>query len=342
MRRFAALLMIWVLIGLHPLTHRAAPRWNLSQGITAQRLALDSDRPGWRTVGDVDVAEAWWIRSTNSGFGGYSALSMIGDRRFLLASDTGMVAGLTLHTNGRIDRPFIAPFPGGPGRGPYKTDRDLEAMTSDPVSGRVWTAYEHSNQIWRYGRALSRAERHVVPPAMALWNANGGAEAMARLADGRFLVMAESALIGDLGTAALLFAGDPVEPSTPRPLRFAYDAQGMGKITDAVQLPDGRILLLHRRLSLTQGFVSTLALADAGAIRSGRAWRARRIAEFVPPGITENFEGLAVDDRDGTLSIWMVSDDNLNRWQRTLLLRLVIPRDAANPPAATPGFAALP
>jgi hypothetical protein len=351
MRRFVLLLLIWLAVGPQPFGVRRAPVWNHARGIDAVRLLLDPARPSLRTVGlpgaveRVRVTEAWWIRSANSGFGGYSALSLIGPRRFLLAADTGMVTGFTLTPSGDIDRPFIAPFPSGPGSGPYKTDRDLESMTSDPGRGLTWTAFEHSNQIWRFGRALARAEAHVAPPAMATWNDNGGAEAMVRLRDGRFLVMSESTRVAPGGTAALLFAGDPTERTTPPPLRFAYDARGLGKVTDAAELPDGRILLLHRRLSLRRGFVSILAIADIATVQRGIAWQSRAIAEFATPLLHDNFEGLAVEDRPGgdnrPPAVWMISDDNLLRWQRTLLLRLELPRATTTPPVAQPGFTTL-
>ena len=343
MRRFVLLLLIWLALGPIPVGVRLAPVWNHARGISAERLQLDPARPGLSTVGAVRVTEAWWIRSANSGFGGYSALTMLGPRRFLLAADTGMVAGFTLGASGRVERPFVAPFPSGPGSGPYKTDRDLESMTTDPARGLTWTAFEHSNQIWRFGRALARAEAHVAPPAMATWNDNGGAEAMVRLRDGRFLIMSESTQVAPGGTAALLFAGDPTERRTPPPLRFAYDSRGLGKITDAAELPDGRILLLHRRLSLRRGFVSILAIADLRSIRRGAAWHARAIAEFAPPLLHDNFEGLAVEDAPAAANrapaVWMISDDNLLRWQRTLLLRLELPRATTPPAAAEPGFA---
>ncbi len=357
MRRALLLLCLYLLIGPTPLAHTATPRWNDSQGMTATRLPIGPSNVRATLAPGIQLAEAWWLRSDHSGFGAFSAMTLIGPRRFILAADSGMLAGLTIDRRGRIDRPFIAPFPGGPGRGTFKADRDLEAMTMDPVSGRIWTAYEHSHQIWRFARALSRPDGHVRPAAMATWNKNGGAEAMVRLADGRFLVMSESTEVGARGTAALIFPGDPTEAETGPPLRFTYDSGTMGRVTDAAQLPDGRVLLLHRRLSLTDGFVSTIAIASLSRVRSGSTWSARQIARFAAPGISENFEGIAVENDGGRISLWMVSDDNLMRWQRSLLLRLSLSAplladgphrdglhtDATNPGVpAQPGFVAMP
>ncbi|QJQ32219.1 esterase-like activity of phytase family protein [Sphingomonas lacunae] len=317
------------------------PQRNDSQLISARPVAIDSDRSSDRRVGTLIITEAWEIDSANTGFGGYSAMALLDERRFLLASDTGLLAGFTLGRDGRIDRQFIAPPPAGPGKGNFKVDRDMEALTADRARGQFWAAYEHSNQIWRFSRGFARSDGHVAPAAMRRWHANGGAEAMVRLIDGRFLILSETTgARGGGGTAALLFPTDPVESPNAEPIQFAYDAQGRGRVTDAAQLPDGRILLLQRRLSLVDGFVSTLSVAHVDTIRTGGIWRSQTLALFSPPLVTENFEGLAVEDSPEGAVIWMISDDNLTKWQRTLLLRLLLPRDAM--PTARPGFAAVP
>jgi len=41
---------------------------------------------------------------------------------------------------------------------------------------------------------------------------------------------------------------------------------------------------------------------------------------LAPPQIADNFEGLAVDVRNGRTRIWLVSDDNFLPQQRTYLL----------------------
>ena len=50
------------------------------------------------------------------------------------------------------------------------------------------------------------------------------------------------------------------------------------------------------------------------------------LAQLVPPFTVDNFEGLAVfpDKRGGTI-IYILSDDNFNPLQRTLLLQFRLP-----------------
>ena len=44
------------------------------------------------------------------------------------------------------------------------------------------------------------------------------------------------------------------------------------------------------------------------------------LIELKLPGTTDNFEGVAAEERDGKTRLYILSDDNFNPMQRTLLL----------------------
>ena len=328
MRRAFLLLGLWIALGLHPWTVMTGPPDNRSQTVTARPILLDPARPTLRQVGAFRMTEGWELRSPHSRFGGLSALVLAGPRRFVTVSDFGMVAGLTLARDGAVSDAFIRRLPGVPNEQAFKKERDVEAMAVDPASGRLWIGFEYRQQIWRYTPDFAGLDGRAAPPAMAAWQANGGAEAMARLPDGRFLVMGEEGDDDHGWSPGLLFAGDPVAGGGADPLRFAYDPQDFGKVTDAAALPDGRVLLLHRTFSLFSGFRSVIAIADPATIRADRPWRARALARFAPPLLTENFEGIAVEPDPDGVGVWLLSDDNMVTWQRTLLIRLLLPHAA--------------
>jgi len=48
-------------------------------------------------------------------------------------------------------------------------------------------------------------------------------------------------------------------------------------------------------------------------------WDGEAFAELAPPLALDNFEGLAAVKRDGGARLYVVSDDNFNRNQKTLL-----------------------
>lgn len=321
MRRLFALLIIALALLPTPFDTRRSPPINTSQRVTAVSIL-----PARRQVGEVRVDEAWQLRSPNSLFGGASALSLEGPRQFLLAADTGTMMRIALDRSGVVRIARIWPLWLNSGAKTSKAERDLESLASDPGSGNLWAGFEQRHRIARYSAGMARLIAEYAPPAMQGWDANGGAEAMTRLPDGRFIVLAETSKGPEGGTAALVFPADPTAAPHPAPVRFALDAGDRGRVTDAAPLPDGRVLLLFRKISLTQGWISTLAVADPTRIRPDQLWHARSIARFARPAITENFEGLAIEPQSragGPIAIWMVSDDNLAQWQRTLLLRVV-------------------
>jgi hypothetical protein len=61
-------------------------------------------------------------------------------------------------------------------------------------------------------------------------------------------------------------------------------------------------------------------------IRPGSALGGRLVAEFAPPLLLDNYEGIAaVRDRSGEVHVYLASDDNFDRaQQRTLLLEFAL------------------
>lgn len=319
-RRLAILL---VLLGLSPgLLWRATPvPETFDQSVVLRRLALPAQ---CCRVGPLMIDQAWHVTSRNNHLGGYSALLAAGSGRLLALSDNGLLLDL--------------PEPGREGQFPARIAAavnvkprrkgccDIESATADPRSGRLWLGFEGSNAIQRRSGALS-LEGEVRPAAMQGWSGNQGAEAMVRLADGRFIVLGEafsSALFGRQHPA-MLFPADPLGGATPITFRFA--GHPGYRPTDIAALPDGRVLIVMRKLlwPFPIRFGARLMLADPNAIRAGRDWVAIDLGEIAAPLPVENYEGLALEPQaDGTVIGWLISDDNSAALQRTLLLRLRI------------------
>lgn len=279
-------------------------------------------------IGELRLLAAWQLESPNSQFGGYSALVSLRGGRLMAASDRGRVLVLTgLETS----RPAaVLDYFGDRDIGDKK-HADIEAMTRDPASQRIWVAYEGSNQIERLEPGLARPRR-VRPVAMARWRDNSGPEAMVRLVDGRFIVLAERGH-GWFGETSpgVSFAGDPVEGA--RPISFRFLRPDGYSPTDMVQLPDGKVMILLRAVDWLWPvrFSAKLAVADPAEIEAGGEWRSRVVAELATPLPSDNFEGLAIEPAaDGSAVLWIISDDNTAPAQRTLLLKL-------RWPAQTPG-----
>ncbi|WP_114521248.1 esterase-like activity of phytase family protein [Altererythrobacter sp. ZODW24] len=315
MRRL--ILLTLVAVGLAPGTWVRSP---LPEYTTSQEISVTPlDAPSAES-GDFELVGAWQIESRNADFGSYSAMILLDDGRMLVASDRGRI--LEFSVPGAEQSPSRMGW-FRPGREVDKHLADIEAMTRDPDSGIIWTAYEGSNAIARLDPDTS-AERQVFPAAMKGWSSNAGPEAMVRLDDGRFAVLSE-ALGGMLGREApsVIFAGDPVDGAKAK--RFTFKAPEGYRATDMTALPDGRVLVLVRKLvfGLPPGFATKLVLADPADIAEGEAWSGEEVVTLDDIAPSENYEAIAVEaGDDDSLTVWILSDDNNATLQRTLLLKL--------------------
>jgi hypothetical protein len=314
---------------------------NNSQNIALRPLDVDPAHPGPRRVGELIFTGAWELQSDNENFGGISGLTLLPDGRFIGVSDAGTLIGFGLSNNEQTDRPFIAPLPGAAGAEIHYKDRDSEGVTHDPQSGQFWVSYEAHHAIRRFSRSFSRISGEVRPPEMLDWPSNRGAEALIRLRDGRFISIAES--VDDGIHQALLFSGDPVEKGSVTS-RFTYRPPIGYRVTDGVQLPDGRLAILHRSIGLPDGFaakVGVLAISDIGKDKTAES---RIIATLATPLLVDNLEGIAAQEKDGETYIWLISDNNFFVLQRTILMkfRLAEKADTKKPEAEpAPGFESL-
>lgn len=313
MRRLLYAALIFLALGPVPGGDIRLPATDLTETAAARPLVFAPE-----TKGSMRFVRGWHLVSPHSRFGGFSALARTGPGAFLLIGDNGYWTRLTIGDDGAISNVHIRALPTPDGRPPRKTMVDAEALSIDPESGRIWIALEGINQIWWLGADLKAIESRRKLPAPR-WPANRGPEAMARLADGRTVVFSEDADDDPRGREALIYGSDPAEPG-PAPIRFFYDSDGRGLVSDAAPLPDGRILLVHRRLGFDPVFTTIIAIVDPADIAKDAVVHARTIGR-VPAPLAENYEGAAISVEGGRTWLWLVADDNFNVWQRSLLLQ---------------------
>jgi len=291
---------------------------NPSATIMARPVMLDPSNPGRARLGALRFLGGWELTSSRPDFGGISALH-VRDGHIFALSDTGTVIRFRMK-GGAISDVRFQILPSGPGTGAGKSDRDTEAFAIDSVTGSAWVGFERHNAIWRYSADFARASGHVEPSAMRNWPSNNGPEALVRLADGRFIVLAEARKSPEGTSEGLLFAADPTLPGPP-PVVFTYRGPAGFLVTDAAQLPDGRLIILHRDFSIAKGVAAVLSLVDPRMIKAGAVLEGRPIARFAPPLTVDNMEALAVDQVGGRTILWLASDDNFSPLQRTLLMK---------------------
>lgn len=279
-------------------------------------------------LGAFRFEAAWRMVSPSTNFGSYSALLAMPDRRFLAISDDGMFLRFAAPNDSRagiVAGPILA------GGKRDKSDRDIESATRDPHTGNIWIALEGTNAVYML-RSDLRTVRMRRPQAIAGWGVNSGPEAMTRMADGRFVLLRE-AFTGMLERQhhdAAIFEGDPTYNGPMPPVRswhFVFDGPAGFSPTDMAQMPDGRLLILMRRLiwPMPQRFAGRLAIGDPRDIRPGRVWKVRQVARLASSMPVDNFEGIAVvPGRNGRLTVWLISDDNFSALQSTVLWKLSV------------------
>ena len=223
----------------------------------------------------------------------------VADGRVIAISDAGVLLRFALPGRGPA-RVRLDPLPEGPGPATRKSNRDTEAMAVE--DGELRVAFEKHNMIWRYRLPDLAPVSAARPPAMRGWRVNAGAEAMVRLADGRYLVFSEGRSDDRPLSDVVLFDGDPSVAGTPA-ARLSYRRPPGFRITDAALLPNGRLLLLHRRFALFEGISATLAVADPRGVRPGAILEARAdrrasgAADRRQYGGAERHPGKRPDDR---------------------------------------------
>jgi len=319
-RPLRALVLIAALPLLATITWPAPPPPPPGPGeaiVLVSRVPFDAGDPSRRRTGSLHFLEGWSLASADDRFGGISGLH-VEDGAVTAISDVGMVMRFPLPgARSRISVRFD-PLLEGPGPRVRKNNRDSEALL---VAGeRMWVLFERYNMVWRYDRRSLRAQSAARPAGLRRWGGNRGGEALARLADGRFLVLVEGADDESPFSDAALVAGDPSVPGTAG-IRLRYRRPAGFRATDAALLPDGRVLILNRRFRLFEGVSARLVVAHPAGLGEGGTLEGREIARLQAPLIVDNMEALAVTVENRRTLVWIASDDNFSPLQRTLLLK---------------------
>ena len=292
-----------------------------SISLSARPIALDPTDRAVRHVGRLHFLGGLDLRSDEPAFGGLSGLSVAADGRLTAVTDRGhwFSARVVRDRTGRLvdlTEAVLVPLLDTKGRPVAGEWRDAEALERLP--GGDWlVSFEGRHRVWRYaaetGGLQGRPVPFPTPMGIAAAPLNGGLEALTPLPDGRILMLAES-LKRTGGSRAGWLVGEKIEP-------LGYRTARDFKPTDAALLPNGDVLVLARYFKLLGGFKARLERIPAAAIEGGAVLKGELLARFVPPLAVDNFEGLAVaPDADGGALVYILSDDNFNFLQRTLLL----------------------
>ncbi len=272
------------------------------------------------------------VRSDDNRFGGISGLIVSADGSSLMAvTDTGywLTASLT-HEADRlsgIGNLTLAPMldPDGRSIADNKRQGDAEAMTL-LADGRIAVSFERNHRVWVYDVTTdgfeAAAQSIIISPDLKDAMNNKGLEALASLPDGSLLAITEGTMVAEDQIKGWRVGRDTTDEVTLR--RIApFD------LTDIALLPSGDLLTLERRFSTVGGVGAQIRRISADTLDEAAPLDGDILYRSTAGQTVDNMEGLSIrTSPDGRTFVYVVSDDNFNPLQRTLLLMFELHEDA--------------
>jgi len=290
--------------------------------VHASSLVLNLEDRAQTRVGRLRYLGGLKLSSPDSRFGGLSGLTMAADGSLVAVSDRGFWFTARLVSDGQgapqaLTAAELAPLLSPEGAPLFGSGRDAEAVERAP-SGAYLVSFERVHRILRYapsdGLAATRPEALGLPEGLRRAPPNGGIEALAILGEARLLVVTENLRVADDQVAGWLIVEGEASP-------LSYVTQHRFKPTDFALLPSGDLLALERRYSPVAGPGARLVRIPGAAIAPGARLEGEELARLVPPLAVDNMEGLALRPAaDGGMLVYLLSDDNYNPLQATLLM----------------------
>jgi hypothetical protein len=276
------------------------------------------------------------MQSAADTFGGLSAIGFTGpDDRLVMVSDRGnFVSGQLIYS--QDGRPAslvgvgIDPIQNSKGAVlPRAYVRDAEALAvilrqDRPAAVRV--GFENLTRVADFqlvdGVPQGPAREVTIPKWLTDTRTNETLEAVclappASPIAGSTLLLTEGVIADDgLHSAYLLGHADK------GPLTYASGPNT--DPSDCAFLPDGDLLVLERGVALLT-FTMRLVRIPAAEVKAGAQMKGEVLLQSSGPDI-DNMEGIAVHPGpNGETRITLISDDNFNDWERSLLLEFALP-----------------
>jgi hypothetical protein len=311
----------------------AAPTGSQPPNVHAARIPLYVNNPSERRAGSLIYRGGLVLSSDNRDFGGWSDLAVSADGDEMLAiSDQGhwLRARLTYDRNGDlagVSDSEIAPMLDSNGRPLHGRQSDSEGLALErpnDLHGPVVVSFEIDTRLWRYDLSKGLDARPTDIPLgdwVKLLPRNRQIEAITLIRPDTLLAFAEEKLSEGEDLLAA-FEAYPNPTGVPMTRALSVVPHDPFDITSVANAPDGGIFLLERRFSLLGGLGMEIRHIPAEEIHEGARLKGEVLANLsLQDANIDNMEGLAVRrGAHGETLLYVISDDNYWRLQRTLLL----------------------
>jgi len=284
--------------------------------IKAEALPLHSGDPALKQVGDLSYVAGWVLTSESDHFGGFSGMVLAADGKSIVAiNDKGdwLEAKLDLTAQNPLSGGLLYPVQNSSGM-LDKVDFDAESLIR--VEDGYLVSFEQNHRVLEVASigGVGKPAVYNKHADLSVLSSNGGIEAMARLSDDALLMFGERGLDQQKTLPVWIARADSAELRRFKP-PHNYSP------TDAATLPDGGVLLLLRHYSQLDGVSAKLMYLSANDIAGDGVLKGKEIAHLADPLAVDNMEALDIQVQDdGSIRLFVLSDDNFNPLQRTLLL----------------------
>ena len=278
------------------------------------------------------------IIGSDEDFGGLSGIATgLDGIKFVAVSDRGMwVTGEIQYENERLTgvaNVKVAPLLDGKGH-PLKGISRFDAESVAPygakgVEGKLLVAFERKQRIGRYRfgkkEMMAREKTIALPKEAKNARRNKELESVGRfpagtLLGGTIIAISERFLDANGNIIGWLIGG-------PTPGRFTVKRSDNFDITDLTITPDNELIILERYFSILGGVKMRLRRINTADIKPGAVLDGEILLQTDQRNTIDNMEGLASHrSANGEVRLTLISDDNFNVFQRTLLLQFALPK----------------
>lgn len=325
MRRLFAACLAFALLGCSQSIGEApmADQW-VAVSLRAEPVAL-----GVETVGRLRFRGGLALSAPEAMFGGVSGIEVLEDGRLIGVTDNGywLEARILLDESSAligVDRARMT-FMRDENARPFarKEDGDAEALAQLP-DGRFAVAFEQTQSIRIYDLnrdgPFGAAQRGPALAGVERLFPNAGLEALAADETGALIAGAE----GGGGATPLWRA--PLRGAAAAPIAAHYPLARGFSLTGLDRLPGGGFVALERFYA---PIIGARARLTRFASLEGDEVAVEELALIAPPMPVDNFESIAAVRVGGATRIYIMSDDNFSRRQRTLLFAFDLIETAA-------------
>ena len=259
------------------------------------------------------------VTSNNPDFGGLSGLIINEDKSLIAVGDQGIWLTAKIKDDGKgklvdIINGRLGHLKNNKNNPLYKLGKSyIDAESIESYNNKFVVSFERNHRILIFDDIFSNSEIFYDRIKYLDLPDNGGIEAMAPLKNNSIFLLSENLVHLDDKIAGFLLKDNKLK-------KINVKKNGSFKPTDMSSLPNGDILLLERSFSPVKGASARISIIKYEDLKPNAVILPQILDTLKPPMVVDNFEGISfLKHKDGGYYIFILSDDNFNFLQKTLL-----------------------